>query len=570
MTYLLSTRHPAWKVAGAGVLVTVAGLTAYYATLGPRALEPARTGDVPGQGTQGRYGTFVEQLGQGRFALSYDTIQGTQSEITLDKVTGRLEEPGTRWDMVSPRARRVRGVWTLLGPLDVKATDVDAQAASGAGRIQAPGPALAWDHGVWTGLAPLVWDDLIGNGRGRWVLPPGWRRGLDGVFHVDKGPVVWTAADPGTLQTLTAQRMESALGFRTGHLEEVDARLQGGAVQAGRVLIQAEDVVFDAPVRFQRTDGWVGSAGHGRAPRPAEGKPFEQVEFRDFKATRPLPGGGQESVQALGARWTPAGLRLEGDVRLQQPVDGTTALLRAPRVLQRTGPGDDLPEGLPAGETWAEPQAVLTWGQRGLSSPRIQARHAQRTWLVRAPALGRGELGTFSAGEGKGDPTRWEFQGPIQARFLDGGTVRADHLTWEGAVMTVTGRPATWVRPRQRLAGLKVVYSKDLVKFPQGVSGALAAQEGDVNLRADQGMAVPGSLDLDGRVEAQGQGWRLQAAHISVTLGPGNIVKQMTATGSVVLKGKLGEGRGDVLDLDPVQQTATWHGAVRSTTEVPR
>lgn len=567
--YLFSTRHPVWKVTGGGLLVVVAGLTAYYTTLGPRVLAPARTGEVPGQGAQGRYGTFVEQLGQGRFALSYDTIQGTQSEITLDKVTGRLEEPATRWDMVSPRARRVRGVWTLAGPLDVTATDAETGTLSGQGKIQSGGPALAWDHGVWTGLAPLAWDDLVGNGRGRWLLPPGWRRGLDGVFHVDQGPVLWTAAAPGALRSLSAQRMESALGFRTGHLDQVDAQLHGGAVQAGSVVIQAQDVVFDAPVRFQREDGWNGSAGHGRAPRPAEGKPFEQVEFRDFKATRAIPGG-RESLQAQGARWTSAGLRLEGDVHLEQPVDGSTALLRAPRVLQRTGPGADLPEGLPVGETWAEPQAVLTWGQRSLSSPRIQARHVQRTWLVRGPALGRGELGTFAAGEGHGDPTRWEFQGPIQARFLDGGSVRADHLTWEGAVMSLAGRPATWTRPRQRLAGLKVIYSKDLVKFPQGVSGALAAPEGDINLRADQGTAVPGRLNLDGRVEAQGQGWRLQADHISVTLGPGNVVKLMTATGSVVLKGKLGEGRGDTLDLDPVRQTAAWHGEVRSFTEVPR
>jgi hypothetical protein len=100
------------------------------------------------------------------------------------------------------------------------------------------------------------------------------------------------------------------------------------------------------------------------------------------------------------------------------------------------------------------------------------------------------------------------------------------------------------------------------------VSGALAAQEGDINLRADQGKVVTGLLNLDGRVECQGQAWRLQADHISVTLGPGNVVKLMTANGSVVLKGKMGEGKGDALDLDPARQTANWHGDVRALTEL--
>ncbi|NTV75927.1 MAG: hypothetical protein HGA66_17200, partial [Holophaga sp.] len=213
-------------------------------------------------------------------------------------------------------------------------------------------------------------------------------------------------------------------------------------------------------------------------------------------------------------------------------------------------------------------QAVLTWGERSLSSPRIEGRHRQRTWKIQAPALGRGELGTFSAGEGTGSLLKWQFKGPIQARFFDGAQVRSDALVWEGSVMTLTGRPVTWTRLRQRLSGLKVIKTKDQVIFPQGIAGALAAQEGDINLRADRGQAKGDLLTLDSRVECQGQGWRLQAEHISVTLGPGNVVKQMTANGSVVLRGRMGEGRGDTLDLDPGRQVANWHGNVQALTEV--
>jgi hypothetical protein len=260
-------------------------------------------------------------------------------------------------------------------------------------------------------------------------------------------------------------------------------------------------------------------------------------------------------------------------VRWDQPLeeqsqDGMRLLLRAPRVLQRAAAGDDLPADLPVGTTWAEPQAVLTWGARSLSSPRIEGQRKQRQWKILAPALGRGELGTFRAGEGRGTPARWTFDGPIQADLTDGAHLRGDSLVWELNVWTLQGRPVTWTRLRQRLSGPRLVRRDDAVAFPNGISGALAALEGDLTLRADSGIARKTLVTLEGRVECQGSGWRLQAERISVTLGPGNIVKQVKADGSVVLRGRMGEGRGDALDLEPDQKTANWHGRVQALTEV--
>jgi len=298
---LLSTRNPVWRVAGGALVLGLLSVTGVYMTRGPRPVKAEHDLAVPGRkGTEGRFGTFVEQLGMGKFALSYDTIQGSEDRIQLHKVAGRLEEPLTTWAMVSPSAQRVQGLWTLMGPMTVEAREAASGTETGKGFIAAAAPALGWDHGVWTGLSTLVWDDLQGNGRGRWTLPPGWHRGLDGVFRVDQGPVLWEAAEAGTLKTLVAQRMQAALGFREGHLEEVQAHLDGGAIQAGTVEIRTEDVVFDRPITFQRADGWTGSASHGQAPRPPEGHPFDQVEFREFQASRNLPDG-VETLQALGA-----------------------------------------------------------------------------------------------------------------------------------------------------------------------------------------------------------------------------------------------------------------------------
>ena len=564
----ISARNPLWRVLGTGMVVTIVAVTTLYVVRGPRPLKPTEdNGVLAGAGTQGKFGTVTEPLGQGLFVLSYETITGKEEDLQLQKVTGRLQEPQTTWNMNSPAARKLGGVWTLFGPMDMTSVAPAGNVTMGKGFISDSGPALGWDRGVWHGLAPLVWDDLQGSGRGRWNLPAGWQRGLDGKFIVDRGPVRWVAAQEGAVKSMDAQRMWAALGFQTGHMEDVTAQLAGGQVKAQVVDIDPAWIRWSGPLAFSRDDGWHGTAAGGRAPRPPDGGAFEKIELTDFKAERAMTGG-TESVTSEGARWTTAGLRLEGNVRLEQPMDGNRLLLQAPRVLQRDGPGPDIPAELPLGETWAEGQAVLSWGNRSLSSPRIVGVQKTRQWRVQAPALGRGEMGTFTGGEGLGNPVRWTFAGPILARFTDGSTVQADNLVWENNVYTLTGRPVTMNRFRERLTGPKLVRTGEVLDCPAGIAGALAALDGDINIQADHGKAQRTLITLDGRVECQGQGWSLQADRISVTLGAGNMVKQVNANGAVFLRGRMGEGRGEALVLDPNQKTANWTGRVKAVTEV--
>ena len=62
-------------------------------------------------------------------------------------------------------------------------------------------------------------------------------------------------------------------------------------------------------------------------------------------------------------------------------------------------------------------------------------------------------------------------------------------------------------------------------------------------------------------------GWRLRADRISVVLGLGRIVKSVRGDGGVLLRGRMGEGRGEALDLDINSQTARWQGRVRGLAE---
>lgn len=187
--------------------------------------------------------------------------------------------------------------------------------------------------------------------------------------------------------------------------------------------------------------------------------------------------------------------------------------------------------------------------------------------------MGRSEEGTFSAGAGTGDPHRWIFEGPVLADLFGGGNLRGARLIWEeskkGAspAWTIQGRPATWNRLRERLSGLRILRQGERLEFPEGIMGSLAASQGDMTLRADRGDSDPAKVTLSGHVECQGMGWRLKADRILVVLGPGRIVKTVRAEGGVLLRGRMGEGRGEALDLDITTQMARWQGRVRGLAE---
>jgi hypothetical protein len=342
----------------------------------------------------------------------------------------------------------------------------------------------------------------------------------------------------------------------------VKAHLAEGSLHASVADLSPDTITWPGPLSFERSDGWHGEAQGGIAPRPLPGASFQQVELRMFRARRSLPDG-EEQLATEGARWTPAGLRLEGNVVWDQPAEGQRLTLKAPRVLMREAPGKDLPETLPVGHAVAEGQALLTWGRRSLSSPRIEVERATRRWKLQSPVLGRGEDGTFTGGAGQGDPRSWTIEGPVQVNLFSGGNLRGARLVWEDALWTLTGRPAAWSRLRERLSGPRILRKGEVVSFPEGLSGTLAAADGDLFLRAERGQSETQRILLSGGVECQGQGWRLAADSVTVTLGADRSVKLIHAQGAVTLRGRLGEGQGEALELEPGPQIVRWQGSVR-------
>jgi hypothetical protein len=550
------------------------GLTLRFLMSGTVGM-PGRTvlGDpLFGEGSKGSLGTLTEQLGPNRMVLSYKTIEGSESDLRLEQVLGRLDEQAGQWRMQSPSAERQAGIWTLMGPMDLDVHAPGSNTLLGRGHIVEKRPAIRWNGGAWEGLAPLHWESLEGSAKGTWELPVGWQREAEGRLRVDHGPIRWEApAGPGpkpTLLAMDAERLLAMPGFQTGHLEGVHAHLSEGSLNASVADLSPDTVTWPGPLSFSRQDGWNGEAQSGVAPRPMPGDSFQRVEFRGFKARRNLPTG-MESLSTQGARWTPAGLRLEGSVVWEQPLEGQHLTLQAPRVLMREGPGTDLPASLPVGSAVAESQAVLSWGKRSLSSPEIQVARASRIWQLKGPVFGRAEEGTFTGSAGHGNPHTWTIEGPVQLSFFRGGNLRGSRLVWQDALWTLTGHPAAWTRLRERLSGPSILRLGEVVSFPEGLNGSLAAPDGDLFLRAERGKSTGEVVTLDGGVECQGQGWRLAADSVTVQVAPDRTVQKIQAKGSVILRGRLGEGQGEALELEPGPRTVHWQGRVHGKGDGP-
>ncbi len=557
-----SNQSPAWRYGGIVLLLAAAGATALFVGRGPKPLKAASDRRLFEEGPKGLQGTLTEAFGRGRLVLSYQTIQGQREDLRLDGIQGRLEEDENLWHVQAPRADRQGGRWTLAGPLALEATG-GGNRPLGRGSIPTQGPALRWTDGTWEGLGPLAWTDI--EGRGQWLVPEGWTRDEAGRIRA-RGPIRWTALAPGSLRGMEAEAVEGDAGFQSGRLQGVSASFEAGQVQAPETRLEPAWFRWPSGLGFQREDGWRGSASGGRAPRVPAPEAPATLELQDFEARRALPAGS-EHLRARGARWVPGGLLLEGDVTWEQPLEEGIGKLAAPRLVLRTSPGDGVPGDLLPGQGRAEGQAVLSWGRRTLGSPRILVDRSKGTWSMEAPVRGSGEQGTFSAGAGRGTARSWAFDGPVAASLFNGGSLTGQRLVWEGETWILTGRPVVWNRLQERLSGPRVVRAGDRVTFPDGLAGQLRAAEGDLSIRADRGESEGDKITLRGHVECDGLGWQVAADSLTVHFGPGRTARLVQARGGVTLRGRMGEGRGESLDVDPTNQSVRWQGRVRGLSE---
>ena len=565
---LSNIKSPIWFVLGLITVIIVISITFFFIIHGPKSIKSvSNVDDITSHGTLGKIGTVTEPLGHGLLTLSYESIIGSKDNLQLLNVNSKFRELENVWEMKFPCAQKIDGVWTLLGPAVLTFADSTGN-IFGSGLIDSNGPALKWNHGLWYGLSPMIWNDRSGQDEERWVLPAGWYRNSGGRFVVEDGPVSWFPGKKRNILSIDANKMYVDPSLREGHMEDVTANLIGGQIKSKIIDIDKINIYWSGMVSFIRNDGWCGQSSGGNAKRLTKNSDFKNIELNDPRARR-VTTEGTELMSADRAQWVKNNLILVGNVHLDQPSEGTRISLRANTVFQRNSLDGDFPSDMPVGATRADQQATLSWGDKhSVRSHRIEFIEKTHQWSIASPTYGRSRDGTFSAGSGRGCLARWTFDGPILANFGDGFVANGDLLVWENDVFTLTGKPVLVNRFREQFAGHRFVLSKKILEFPDGISATLATIDEDISIRANCGKVQRTLINFFGGVECSGRDWVLKADSISVKFGKEHKVEQINGSGGISLCGRIGNGAGETISLDLNKKMAHWFGKVKATVGV--
>ena len=647
MRVLLNTRHPMHLWSGWLVIAGCLCVTAAIAVKRPKINEISLTNRLF-TGTRGEKGQWTEILPRGEYTLICESSEGDGNILRLKGVTANYIEnpPGNDssqrilvWHITAPAAthetednNRTNGVVdavdTLDGPLSMEVRDISGTLL-GYGKIEQGGPALRRISDVWLGLAPLHWIHEDKTGRGEYLLPKGWRKESDDQFVVKEGNVVWNSLDGGLVRSLTAGGL-NAKNASSGVLDSVTATLDGGGpigdgkIWAEKVEVAEQSLRFSAPIRFEHQRGWSGTASEGTAIRPTAPdsganlitsgnhgadkttKPLRatgasgHLDLADFEAhgmlgtefsSRNISSINVHSAKANKARWTAAGLQMEGSVAWDlEVVDrngrATRYLLKAPKTYYRSGPGDDLPDNLAQWSIRAEGNPVLAWDDNLLNSPGMTYQVAEQVWNLENPVIGTVPGGSFRAGSGNGSTSGWVFSEGIRADFQGWGTLQGNRLTWTekpDSVYTLTGNPATMAGPGRRLSGNVISRYDDQLQFPSGIQGSITFRGETFTLSANRAEIIRNNaypaergislseIRLSGRVECSAPGYRFSSREVRIVFEDDR-PRQLTASGGISLQGSIGSGFGDTIELvfdqGWGQPRINWSGRVQGNAEV--
>jgi len=620
MRALWDTRHPIHVWSGWLVVAVCFCITGAVALKRPQVNETSLAHRLFA-GTRGEKGQWTEVLPRGEYTLICESSEGNEKIMKLVGVTARYVEsppvsgPSQRtlvWHITAPTATHEANgtVDTLDGPLTIEVRDIHG-ILLGSGKSVQDGPALRRESDVWQGLAPLRWVQEDEMGRGEYLLPKGWRKEKDDRFVVEEGPVVWNSLEPGLVSSLTADAL-NAKDVSSGVLNSVTAKLDGDGVAGGGkiwaecVEVAGQTLRFLAPIRFEHQLGWSGTATEGlanRAVSPDSDGTSESpgsLDLFNFQASGLIGDGfsgenissiNVHSASAKSARWTAAGLQMEGNVTWDLEVaekngKATRYILKAPRTYYRSGLGRDLPEGLALWSVRSEGGPHLAWDGNTLSSPGMTYQLAEQTWHLERPVTGTVPGGSFSAGSGSGSASGWIFTTPIRAELRDWGSLRGNRMVWEekpDPAYTFTGNPAILTNTERRLSGDVIFQTGNQLIFPSGIQGSITFKGETFTLRADRAEIIGdgtsqgthsislSEIRLSGRVECSAPDYRFSSRDASIKFD-GDRPRHIEAKGGISLQGSLGSGFGDTLELffenGWRQPNINWSGGVRGKVEV--
>ena len=522
------------------------------------------------EGIEGKTGTLKETYENRQITLAYDSISTRTSQIFIKPARVTFEDQSGKWFIEGSSAIRRDDQWTIYGPLYVSFKDSN-NILIGEGLANEDTPCLLWSRGSWQGLVPIKWSSRPGLFGGLWTLPKGWIRRSNGAFESQASPTTFLAKDDGQskLKSLQADVITTTEDLNEIFLMRIRSTLLLGNLETSKATVTDNEINFPTTVSFERKKELMLKSDNAH---------YIDRELSSILSLNNVNGSRFENNITETVRSDHASIfidisRFNGNVEWNRIDGSSTAKITSPDIYIRERQGSSYPSDVQPNEIFSPKSTEVTLNDIKFSSETLRFNKRDFIWSLGPTVRGKSKDGIYSGGTASGNRDSWKMQGPIKYELLNNqGVLLGAFLTGTKLQWTLSGEPVLWRRGSDLITTANITKNGSLIKFPGQLRGVFREQKGDITVDASSGLFENNVMQLDGPIVLNGLGWSCNARKASITFDTSRKISIIRLEGEVALRGGLGEGTGDRLEIVPKPGDKTytihWEGRVRGTNKI--
>lgn len=554
---------------GWSLLILVIGLTPFFVK-NIKSVDKSITFKNYREGVEGKTGTLRETYENRQITLAYDSISTRSSEILIKPARITFEDQSGKWFIEGSSAIRRSDEWTIFGPIKLSFRNLN-DALIGEGLAQGDIPCLIWSRGVWKGLVPVKWTSLSGLFQGQWALPAGWVRRSSGVFESQLAPITFLARDnnKNSLKSLKADAVITTPNLDEILLMQIQSNLLSGQLTTSKAAVTNGEISFPTKVSFIRKNELILNSDNALY---SESESSSKLGLSNVRGSK-LEANAAESIRSESAFIFPDLSRFIGNVEFNRSEGSNRTIIRSPDIFMRERQGASYPTDIQPDEVFSPQSTEIILNDLKFISQTLRFNRRSLTWSLGPTVRGEGKDGTYLGGAASGNRDLWTIQGPVKYELnnnegvLSGTLLRGSKLQW-----TLSGDPIIWRRDSDTITTSKIIKNTSLIKFPEPLRGTFLEQKGRITVDAASGSYENNRMLLGGPIVLNGLGWSCNARGASIVFDQSRKISVIRLEGEVVLRGKLGEGSGDRLEITPNPKDKTytiyWQGRVRGSNKI--
>lgn len=517
------------------------------------------------EGIEGKSGNLRETYEDRQITLSYDSISTRSTEIFIKPARITFEDQSGKWFIEGASAVRKNGQWIIFSPLTISFRTSN-NFPIGEGLVSDSTACLLWARGEWQGLTPIFWKSRSSFLGGVWIIPKGWIRRLDGSFESKMSPVTFQANEKNMskIESLQAESISSSSNINEIFLTRIQATVFSGTIRTSRAVIINNEINFPTEIAYDRNNELSLRSDHATY---RDTGPSSTLVLSNVRGSR-IQNKINETVRSDMSTIYPDLSRYSGHVEWARFDGSNITKIKSPDIYIRERTGASQPNDLEPDELLSPDSTEVIFNDLKFVSKTLRLNKKNMTWSMGPVIRGENKDGIYMGKLASGDRDVWKMQGPIKYELNNNqGALAANQLIANKFQWTMSGQPIRWEREKDVILTSTINKLGDLIKFPSQLQGTFHAPQGDIVVDASGGFFESNILRLGGPILVNGLGWSCSAPKASIGFDNFRRISNIKLEGGVSLKGSLGEGEGERLEitLKPNDKTYTihWQGRVR-------